>query len=57
MEATLASTMDDLMDYASRGEAIPMESALYAYNSSNVVRRLADLIDDVVQQLGGGRST
>ena len=54
MEATLASTMDDLMDYASRGEAIPMEKrALYAYNSSNVVRRLADLIDDVVQQLGG----
>ena len=54
MEATLASTMDDLMDYAARGEAIPMEKrALYAYNSSNVVRRLADLIDEVVQQLGG----
>ena len=54
MEATLAATMDDLMDYAARGEAIPMEKrALYAYNSSNVVRRLADLIDEVVQQLGG----
>ena len=54
MEATLASTMDDLMDYAARGEAIPMQKrALYAYNSSNVVRRLADLIDEVVQQLGG----
>lgn len=54
MEATLRSTMDDLMGYAERGEAIPMEKrALYTYNSSSVVRRLADLIDDIVQQLGG----
>ena len=54
MEATLAATMDDLMAYAARGEAIPMEKrALYAYNSSSVVRRLAGLIDEVVQQLGG----
>lgn len=54
MEATLRSSMDDLMGYAQRGEAIPMaKRALYTYNSSNVVRRLADLIDDIVQQLGG----
>ena len=27
--------------------------SLYAYNSSTVVRRLADLVDDMVQLLGG----
>lgn len=54
METTQRVTFEDLMGYAERGEAIPMEKrVLYAYNSSNVVRRLVDLIDDVVQQLGG----
>jgi 3-hydroxy-9,10-secoandrosta-1,3,5(10)-triene-9,17-dione monooxygenase len=54
METTLRLTFDDLMDHATRGEPIPMEKrALYAYNSSSVVRRLAELIDDIVQQLGG----
>ena len=54
METMQRVTFDDLMGYATRGEPIPMEKrALYAYNSSNVVRRLAELIDDVVQQLGG----
>lgn len=54
MEAALTLSMNDLMDYASRGEAIPMEKrALYTYNSSNVVRRLAEMIDDIVQLLGG----
>ncbi len=54
METTLKLTFDDLMERADRGEAIPMEKrALYAYQSSDVVRRLARLVDDIVQQLGG----
>lgn len=54
METTLRLTFDDLMDYAERGEPIPMEKrALYAYNSSTVVRRLADLADEMMQLLGG----
>lgn len=54
MELTLRTTFDDLMGYAERGETIPMEKrALFTYNSSAVVRRLADLVDDMVQLLGG----
>lgn len=54
MELTLRTTFDELMEIAERGESIPMEKrALYTYNSSTVVRRLADLIDDIVQLLGG----
>lgn len=54
METTLRLTFEDLMEYANRGEPIPMEKrSLYAYNSSSVVRRLADLVDDMVQLLGG----
>ncbi len=54
METTQRVTFEDLMGYAERGEPIPMEKrALYAYNSSNVVRRLVDLIDDIMQQFGG----
>lgn len=54
MEQTLRLTFDDLMAIATRGEAIPMEKrTLYAYNSSSVVRRLADLVDDMVKLLGG----
>lgn len=54
MELTLRTTFEELMDIAERGEPIPMEKrALYTYNSSTVVRRLADLIDDIVQLLGG----
>jgi 3-hydroxy-9,10-secoandrosta-1,3,5(10)-triene-9,17-dione monooxygenase len=54
MEVTLRLTFDELMEYARRGEAIPMEKrAFFAYQSSTVVRRLASLIDDVVQLLGG----
>jgi len=42
------------MAYAERGEPIPMERrALFAYQSSNVVRRMADLADDMVKLLGG----
>lgn len=54
MEQTLKLTFEDLMGYAERGEPIPMEKrTLYAYNSSAVVRRLADLVDDMMQLLGG----
>ncbi|MFM6950635.1 MAG: acyl-CoA dehydrogenase family protein [Chakrabartia sp.] len=54
METTLRLTFEDLMGYAERGEDIPMEKrAFYTYQSSTVVRRLASLIDDVVQLFGG----
>lgn len=54
MEMTLRATFDDLIEIAERGEEIPMEKrALYAYQSSTVVRRLARLVDDMVQLLGG----
>lgn len=54
METTLRLTFEELMGYANRGEAIPMEKrTFFAYQSSTVVRRLADLIDDIVKQLGG----
>ncbi len=54
MERTHQATFDDLMGYATRGEEIPMEKrALYAYQSASVVRRLADLVDDMMPLLGG----
>lgn len=54
MERTLEATFDDLMQTASRGEPITMEQrVLYAYNSSTVVRRLAELVDGIVKLLGG----
>lgn len=54
MEMTLKATFDDLVAIAESGAAIPMEKrTLYAYQSSNVVRRCAALIDDMVQLLGG----
>lgn len=54
MELSLTATFDDLIATATRGEVIPMEKrVLYAYQSSTVVRRLAELIDGVVQLLGG----
>lgn len=54
MEQTLRLTFEDLMGHASRGEPIPMEKrTLYAYNSSSVVRRMAELVDGMVQLLGG----
>lgn len=54
MEATLRLTFDTVMAMAERGESVTLEQrALYAYQSSSVVRRLADLVDDMVQLLGG----
>lgn len=54
MDLTLRVTFDELMELAGRGEPIPMEKrALFTYNSSTVVRRIADLVDEIVQLLGG----
>ncbi len=54
MEMTLRATFDQMMEIAESGEALTMEQrALFAYNSSNVARRCAALIDDMVQLLGG----
>jgi 3-hydroxy-9,10-secoandrosta-1,3,5(10)-triene-9,17-dione monooxygenase len=54
METTLRITFDELMAIAESGQPIPMEKrALFAYNSSSVVRRLAELVDDMMQLLGG----
>lgn len=54
MERTLEASFDELMRLAERGEPVPMETrALFAYQSSTVVRRLARLVDDMVQLLGG----
>ena len=54
MELTHRTTFDELMALAERGETIPMERrALFAYQSSSVVRRMAALVDDIVKLLGG----
>lgn len=54
MELTLEKTFEELLEIAERGEPIPMEKrALFAYQSSTVVRRLAKLVDDMVELLGG----
>lgn len=54
MEAALRLTFDELMALAEQDAEIPMERrALFAYQSSTVVRRLAALVDDIMQLLGG----
>jgi 3-hydroxy-9,10-secoandrosta-1,3,5(10)-triene-9,17-dione monooxygenase len=54
MEAALRATFDDVMAIAERGEPVPMaKRTFYAYQSSTVVRRLAGLVDGIVQLLGG----
>lgn len=54
MERTQRATFNEMMEYAERQEPVPMERrTLFAYNSSNVVRRMADLVDDMVKLLGG----
>ena len=54
METTQRLTFEELMTLAEKGEEIPMEKrALFAYQSSTLVRRLVDLVDDVMQLLGG----
>jgi len=54
MEFAHRAAFDELMAHAERGETPPMERrALFAYQSSSVVRRMADLVDDMVKLLGG----
>ncbi len=54
MDVTLRASFDEMAGHAERNEAIPMERrALFAYQSATVVRRLADLVDDIVKLLGG----
>ena len=54
MERTHRATFVEMMDLSEAGTPIPMERrALFAYQSSNVVRRLADMVDDMVKLMGG----
>lgn len=54
MELTHKATFDTLMAKAESGEPITLEErALYAYQSASVVRRLAALVDGMIQLLGG----
>lgn len=54
MELSLKTTFDEMMKIAEARQSVSMEKrALFAYQSSTVVRRLARLIDDMVQLLGG----
>src|SRR3546814_3111997 len=54
MELTLRRNFDELIAVAEKGEPIPMEKrTLYRYQSSSVVRRCADLVDDLMPLLGG----
>jgi 3-hydroxy-9,10-secoandrosta-1,3,5(10)-triene-9,17-dione monooxygenase len=54
MEAVLRRNMDDMMSYAKAGEDVPMEKrTLYRFQSASVVRRCADLVDDLLPLFGG----
>lgn len=54
MELSHKASIDALMAKSENGEPITLEErALYAYQSSTVVRRLAELVDGMVQLLGG----
>ena len=54
MERTHRATFVELIELAEAGKPIPMDRrALFAYQSSNVVRRMAEMVDDIVKLLGG----
>ncbi|ARS26370.1 acyl-CoA dehydrogenase family protein [Sphingomonas sp. KC8] len=54
MELVLRRNFDDLIAIAETNQPIPMEKrTLYRYQSASVVRRCADLIDDLMPLLGG----
>lgn len=54
MEATLGSSFDAMMAKAERGQPLDMsERALNRYQSSTVVRRCAELVNDLMPLLGG----
>lgn len=54
MEATLAASFDAMMAKAERGQPLDMsERALNRYQSSTVVRRCAELVNELMPLLGG----
>jgi 3-hydroxy-9,10-secoandrosta-1,3,5(10)-triene-9,17-dione monooxygenase len=54
MELALRDNFDAMMTQTQAGEAISMEQrAMNRYQSSTVVRRCADLINDIMPLLGG----
>ncbi|AHE54242.1 acyl-CoA dehydrogenase family protein [Sphingomonas sanxanigenens] len=54
MEATLGASFDAALAKAERGEPMSMqERAVNRYQSSTVVRRCADLVDEIMPLLGG----
>ncbi|MBW8911137.1 MAG: flavin-dependent monooxygenase, partial [Sphingomonas sp.] len=54
METVLHRNFGRLLAYADRKEPMPVdERLLYRYQSSSVVRRCADLVDDLMPLLGG----
>ncbi len=54
MELMLATSFDTMMDKAERGDELTLdERATYRYHSSTVVRRSAELVDELLPLLGG----
>ena len=54
MEVVLRRNMDDMLGHAGDGEDVPMaKRVLYRYQSASVVRRCAELVDDLLPLLGG----
>jgi len=54
MEQTLAKSFNEIMDLMERKQLMTIEQrALYVYQSSTVARRLAALVDAMVERLGG----
>ena len=54
MERTHRATFVEMMELSEAGQPVAMERrALFAYQSSNVVRRLAGMVDDMVKLMGG----
>lgn len=54
MEQTLEKSFNDIMEIMESGERMSLEQrALFVYQSSTVARRLAQLVDAMVERLGG----
>jgi 3-hydroxy-9,10-secoandrosta-1,3,5(10)-triene-9,17-dione monooxygenase len=54
MEQTLEKSFNDIMEIMERGENMTLEQrAMFVYQSSTVARRLAQLVDAMVERLGG----
>ncbi len=54
MEIALERQFNEIMDLMNRGERMTLEQrALYVYQSSTVAKRLAQLVDAMVERLGG----